>query len=119
MPLQVVAPTWHMPLQLSQGTGLGLGWVSQQHPLELLPAPVLWEFPRVTGRSCWDPPGDIPGAGTAVGARHCPGHVFLMCVVPWQGYHSCWLSCPFLACTRLADDWHILVAAALISSMQS
>lgn len=37
-------------------------------------------------------------------ARHNPGHGFLisLCVVPWQGHHLCCLSCPFLACTRLA-----------------
>lgn len=125
MTLQVVAPAWHVALQLYQGTGLDPGRVSQQHPLEPLRSPIRWEFPtqlrprdwrELLGPTRWHPRGWY-----CSGSRAQFRTWFLMglCVVLWQGHHLCRLSCPFLACTRLAHGWHILVAAALISSMQS
>lgn len=66
MPGQLVAPAWHVALQLCQGTELDPGWVSQQHSLEPLLSPVLWEFPpqlcpsgwrELLGPSRWHPRG--------------------------------------------------------------
>lgn len=68
VPGQVVALAWHVALQLCQGTGLDPSWVSQQHPLEPLLSPVLWEFPpqlcpsgwrELLGPSRWHPSGQV------------------------------------------------------------
>lgn len=127
MPLQVVAPAWHVAWHLSLGTGLDLSWVSQQHPLEQLQTPVLWEFPPQLCPSGWrellGPTGfsRVMVASQGLALQWEPGTVRNM--VWWWAHvwhHSratTWAAFPVQS--WLAHDWHILVAAALISSMQS